>query len=86
MPWARLLRPAKASSTIGTWLRSFTYGQVRQLDAIARHLLLVCWAAGAGPHRLDELLYLDLDSTIIQTHGLAKRGAFFGCTKVRGIR
>jgi len=80
----RLLGAAKAPSTIGTWLRSFTYGHLRQLDAIARQLLLVCWAAGAGPHRLDELLYLDLDSTIIETHGLAKQGAFFGYTKVRG--
>jgi len=80
----RLLGAAKAPSTVGTWLRSFTYGHVRQLDAIARQLLLVCWAAGAGPHRLDELLYLDLDSTIVETHGLAKRGAFFGYTGVRG--
>jgi len=80
----RLLGAAKAPSTIGTWLRSFTYGHLRQLDAIARQLLLVCWAAGAGPHRLDELLYLDLDSTVIETHGLAKEGAFFGYTKVRG--
>ncbi len=80
----RLLGAAKAPSTIGTWLRSFTYGHLRQLDAIARQLLLVCCAAGAGPHRLDELLYLDLDSTIIESHGLAKEGAFFGYTKVRG--
>jgi len=80
----RLLGAAKAPSTIGTWLRSFTYGHLRQLDAIARQLLLVCWAAGPGPHRLDELLYLDLDSTIVETHGLAKQGAFFGYTKVRG--
>ncbi len=80
----RLLGAAKAPSTIGTWLRSFTYGHLRQLDAIARQLLLVCWAAGAGPHRLDELLYLDLDSTIIETHGLAKEGAAFGYTGVRG--
>jgi hypothetical protein len=58
----RLLGAARAPSTIGTWLQSFTYGHLRQLDAIARQLLLVCWAAGAGPHRLDELLYLDLDS------------------------
>jgi len=71
----RLLGAAKAPSTIGTWLRSFTYGHLRQLDAIARQLLLVCWAAGAGPHRLDELLYLDLDSTVIETHGLAKEVA-----------
>jgi len=80
----RLLGAAKAPSTIGTWLRSFTYGHLRQLDAIARQLLLVCWAAGAGPHRLDELLYLDLDSTIVETHGLAKEGVAFGYTGVRG--
>jgi len=80
----RLLGAVKAPSTIGTWLRSFTYGHLRQLDAIARQLLMVCWAAGAGPHRLDELLFLDLDSTIIESHGLAKRGAFFGYTGVRG--
>ncbi len=80
----RLLGAAKAPSTIGTWLRSFTYGHLRQLDAIARQLLLVCWTAGAGPHRLDELLHLDLDSTIVETHGLAKEGAFFGYTGVRG--
>ncbi len=80
----RLLGAAKAPSTIGTWLRSFTYGHLRQLDAVARQLLLVCWAAGAGPHRLDELLHLDLDSTIVETHGLAKEGAFFGYTGVRG--
>jgi len=33
---------------------------------------------------LDELLYLDLDSTIIESHGLAKRGAALGYSKVRG--
>ncbi len=74
----RLLGAAKAPSTIGTWLWSFTYGHLRQLDAVARQLLLACWATGAGPHRLD------LDSTIVETHGLAKEGAFFGYTKVRG--
>ncbi len=52
----RLLGAARAPSTIGTWLRSFTYGHLRQLDAIARHLLMACWAAGAGPHRWDEML------------------------------
>jgi len=80
----RLVGAAKAPSTIGTWLRSFTDRHLRQLDAIARQLLVLCWAAGAGPHRWDELLHIDLDSTIIETHGLAKRGAFFGYTGVRG--
>ena len=79
-----LLGAAKAPSTIGTWLRSFTCGHVRQLDAVARELMSRCWAAGAGPHRLDELLIIDCDSTITESHGLAKRGAAFGYTGVRG--
>src|ERR1035437_8722268 len=39
----------KAASTLGTFLRSFRWGHVRQLDAVSRHLLARAWAAGAGP-------------------------------------
>jgi hypothetical protein len=38
-----------APSTIGTWLRSFTFGHVRQLDSLTERLLTHAWAAGAGP-------------------------------------
>ena len=71
-----------APSTIGTWLRSFTFGHVRQLDRLTERLLAGAWAAGAGPGH-DELV-IDVDSTICQTHGYAKQGATFGYTRVRG--
>jgi len=73
----------KAASTLGTFLRSFRWGHVRQLDAVTRHLLARAWAAGAGPG--DAPLTIDLDSTICETYGLAKEGAtHHGYTGVRG--
>ena len=61
-----------APSTIGTFLRTFTFGFVRQLDAVAGRLLANAWAAGAGPGGDD--LVIDLDSTICEVHGHAKQG------------
>jgi len=73
----------KAASTLGTFLRSFRWGHVRQLDAVTRHLLARAWAAGAGPG--SEPLTIDLDSTICETYGLAKDGGSrFTHTGVRG--
>ena len=62
----------KAPSTLGTFLRSFRWGHVRQLDRVSRELLARAWAAGAGPG--DGPLTIDLDSTICETYGLAKSG------------
>ena len=39
----------KAPSTLGTFLRSFRRGHVRQPDRVSRELLARAWAAGAGP-------------------------------------
>ena len=73
----------KAPSTLGTFLRSFRWGHVRQLDRVSRRLLARAWAAGAGPG--DSLLTIDLDSTICETYGLAKEGArHHGYTGARG--
>ena len=44
----------RAPSTIGSWLRAFSHRNLRQLDAVSRELRVRLWAAGAGPHRLDE--------------------------------
>ena len=63
----------KAPSTLGTFLRSFRWGHVRQLDRVSRELLARAWSAGAGPG--DGTLTIDLDSTICETYGLAKEGA-----------
>ena len=73
----------KAPSTLGTFLRSFRWGHVRQLDRVSRELLARAWAAGAGPG--DGPLIIDLDSTICETYGLAKEGArHHGYTGQRG--
>ena len=63
----------KAPSTLGTFLRSFRWGHVRQLDRVSRELLARAWDAGTGPE--DSPLTIDIDSTVCETYGLAKEGA-----------
>lgn len=73
----------KAASTLGTFLRSFRWGHVRQLDRVSRELLGRAWAAGAGPGSAP--FTIDLDSTICETYGLKKQGArHHTYTHVRG--
>src|SRR5450756_2064749 len=73
----------KAASTLGTFLRSFRWGHVRQLDRVSRELLARAFSAGAGPGA--EPFTIDLDSTVCETYGLAKQGALHhGYTGVRG--
>ena len=72
----------KAPSTLGTFLRSFRWGHVRQLDRVSRELLARAWAAGAGPG--DAPFTVDLDSTICETYGLAKEGRATTATPASG--
>jgi hypothetical protein len=62
-----------APSTLGTFLRSFTWGSARQLDEVAGQALARAWQAGAGPGSWP--VTIDIDSTHCQTYGLAKQGA-----------
>ena len=72
-----------APSTLGTFLRSFSWGHARQLDKVSGELLARAWAAGAGPG--DTPVTIDIDSSIHETYGLHKQGgAKFTHTKVRG--
>jgi len=72
-----------APSTLGTYLRSFSFGHARQLDAVSRELLAAAYGAGAGPG--DAPFTVDIDSTICETYGLAKQGGSnFTYTHVRG--
>jgi hypothetical protein len=72
-----------AASTIGTFLRAFTWGHVRQLDGVSGELLARAWRAGAGPGA--DPLTIDVDSTICETYGLQKQGGSkFTYTQVRG--
>ena len=71
-----------APSTAGTFLRSFTFGHVRQLDKAAEHALARAWSVGAAPAVAE--LTVDLDSTVCEVCGRAKHGAAYGHTKVLG--
>jgi hypothetical protein len=71
-----------APSTLGTFLRSFTFGHVRQLDRVAETVMSRAWAAGGGPG--DEPMAIDLDSTICELHGHHKQGAAYGYTRQLG--
>ena len=71
-----------APSTLGTLLRAFTFGHVRQLDAAVGETIRRAWSFGAGPGR--TAVTIDLDSTICEVHGKAKQGAAYGYTRVLG--
>ena len=71
-----------APSTLGTFLRAFTFGHVRQLEAVAGRVLERAWEAGAGPGASE--LVIDVDSTICEVEGKHKQAAAYGYTKVLG--
>jgi len=81
----RLFTGVRAPSTLGTFLRTFTFGHVRQLDAVASRVLVNL--AGRAPllPGADELAYVDVDDTLRQTYGYAKQGAGRGYTGVKGL-
>jgi hypothetical protein len=71
-----------APSTLGTFLRAFTFGHVRQLDAVIAESLRRAWALGVGPG--NGRLVIDVDSTICEVVGKHKQGAGYGYTHVLG--
>jgi hypothetical protein len=71
-----------APSTLGTFLRAFTFGHVRQLDALLGRSVERAWQAGAGPG--DGRLVVDVDSFVGEVCGRLKRGAAYGYTKLLG--
>ncbi len=94
----KLFDDVRAPSTLGNFLRAFTHGHVRQLNAVAARFLTglraVTAAAGAplladaddqADDRADQLVYVDVDDTIRQTYGYAKQGAGYGYSKVQGL-
>jgi hypothetical protein len=71
-----------APSTLGTFLRAFTFGHVRQLDRVIGETIRRAWSAGAGPG--DGPVTIDLDSTVCEVHGNHKQGAAYGYTRQLG--
>ena len=72
-----------APSTLGTFLRAFTFGHVRQLDALLGRALERAWKAGAGPG--DGRLVIDVDSFVGEVCGRLKQGAAYGYTQLFGL-
>jgi hypothetical protein len=71
-----------APSTLGTFLRAFTFGHVRQLDALLGRALERAWKAGAGPG--EGRLVIDVDSFVGEVCGYLKQGAAYGYTRLFG--
>jgi len=73
---------APAPSTLGTFLRAFTFGHVRQLDKLLGEALVRAWRAGAGPG--EGRLVIDVDSFVGEVCGRLKQGAAYGYTRLLG--
>lgn len=71
-----------APSTLGTFLRAFTFGHVRQLDALLGRSIERAWKAGAGPG--SDRLVIDVDSFVGEVCGRVKQGASYGYTRLLG--
>jgi Transposase DDE domain group 1 len=82
---AQLFEGVRAPSTLGTFLRSFTFGHVRQLDSVAAELLARLAASTPLLPAAGTLAFVDLDDTVRQTYGHAQQGAGYGYSKVKGL-
>jgi Transposase DDE domain group 1 len=81
----RVFTGAYAPSTLGSFLRAFTFGQVRQLDAVASRFLVGLAERTPLLAGIGDLAVLDVDDTVVEVHGHAKQGAGFGYNRVRGL-
>lgn len=83
----RLFSHVYAPSTLGSFLRAFEFGHVRQLDATASRFLigLAAEAPTLLPTHSDGFTFVDVDDTIIEVEGHLKQGASFGSSGVRGL-
>ncbi|MEZ2392225.1 IS1380 family transposase [bacterium RCC_150] len=83
----RLFNACYAPSTLGSFLRAFTFGHVRQLDAVASRFMarLAARAPLLGSPGPEDFVFVDVDDTIIEVHGYAKQGSGYGYSGVRGL-
>ena len=81
----RLFTGLYAPSTLGSFLRSFAFGHVRQLDAVAARLVANLARHCPLLRDVDQIAYLDIDDTIRATYGYAKQGAGYGYSGVKGL-
>jgi hypothetical protein len=81
----RLFGGVRAPSTLGSFLRTFRFGHVRQLDKVAAGLLTNLAAHTPLLRDGDRMSLVDIDDTVKQTYGYAKQGTGYGYTKVKGL-
>ncbi|MGW0818045.1 IS1380 family transposase [Streptomyces viridiviolaceus] len=81
----RLFAGVRAPSTLGSFLRSFTHGHVKQLHAVARRFLPRLVAHTGLLSGAASVAHVDIDDTIRQTYGYAKQGTGYGYSKVKGL-
>ena len=81
----RLFTGVRAPSTLGIFLRAFSFGHVRQLDAVAARVLPAPSRHAPILSGLEQVAYLDIDDTIKATHGYRKQGAGYGYSGVKGL-
>jgi len=81
----RLFGGVRAPSTLGTFLRTFTFGHVRQLDSVASMMLAQLATRTPLLAGADQVAHVDVDDTVKATYGYAKQGAGFGYSGVKGL-
>jgi hypothetical protein len=81
----KIFTGAYAPSTLGSFLRSFTFGHVRQLDAVSGRFLAGLAARTPVLAGIGEQVMVDIDDTIIEVHGYGKQGSGYGYSGVRGL-
>ena len=82
----RVFTQVRAPSTLGTFVRAFTFGHVRQLDAVAaRFVAGLCRRVPRLLGGIGQMAYVDIDDTIREVHGYAKAGAAYGYTHLKGL-
>jgi hypothetical protein len=81
----KLFAGAYAPSTLGSFLRAFTFGHVRQLDALAARWLVNVAAVAPIASGIDDYALVDIDDTIKEVHGYRKQGSGYGYSGVRGL-
>jgi hypothetical protein len=80
---SRLFGGIRAPSTLGSFLRAFTWGNVRQLERVGAEMLARLARCVPLLPGADVLSFVDIDSTQKRVYGHAKQGAGFGHTKIR---
>jgi len=81
----RLFAGVRAHSALGTFLRAFRFGHVRQLDAVAARFLTGLTGQAPLLPATTEVTFVDIDDTVRSTYGYAKQDSGYGYSGVKGL-